>query len=78
MTYDELKAEANKMGYNLVRKRERISHKRCKCGSKGSTWYDCSGGKVARFIQCENCDVRTNSHISERDAWREWNKMQEE
>lgn len=78
MTYDELKAEANKIGYNLVKKREYISHKICKCGSRGSAWYDYTDGKVARFILCENCHIRTNSHISEYDAWKEWNKMQEE
>lgn len=78
MTYEELKIEANKMGYNLVKKKEYVPHKRCKCGCRGSVWYDCIYGKASRFILCENCHIRTNSYTSERDAWEEWNKMQEE
>lgn len=79
MTYEELKTEANKMGYSLVKKKEYVPHKRCKCGSRGSMWHDCSiGGRAACFIVCEACNIRTNNHKSERDAWIEWNKMQEE
>lgn len=78
MTYEELKAEANKMGYNLIKKKEYIPHKRCKCGSRGSMWHDCSSEITTHSIVCKNCSIRTNSHKSEADAWREWNKMQEE
>lgn len=78
MTYEELKNEANKMGYRLVKKKEYVPHKRCKCGSRGSLWYGCINGKADYSILCENCYIRTNSYRSERDAWREWNKMQEE
>lgn len=78
MTYEELKNEANKMGYRLVKKKEYVPHKRCKCGSRGSLWYDYTNGKVAHFILCENCHIRTNSYKLKCDAWIEWNKIQEE
>ena len=39
MTYEELKTEANKMGYNLTKKKEYVPHKnKCKCGGKGGAW----------------------------------------
>lgn len=69
MTYEELKNEANKMGYSLVKKKEYVPHKKCKCGSRGSLWYDCTNGKTVRFILCENCHIRTNSYRSECNAW---------
>lgn len=78
MTYEELKTEANKMGYSLVKKKEYVPHKKCKCGGRGGTWYNCADGNTTRFVKCERCDIRTNDYKSEVDAWREWNKMQEE
>lgn len=79
MTYEELKAEANKMGYNLIKKKEYVPHKHCKCGKRGQYCLGNRGdGKVVYFIECEKCKIHTNDHRAPDDAWREWNKMQEE
>lgn len=72
MTYEELKTEANKMGYRLTKKKEYVPHKnKCKCGGKGGAWYNCAGGCTTRFVQCGRCGIRTNDYKSENDAWRE-------
>lgn len=79
MTYEELKAEANKMGYNLIKKKEYVPHKPCKCGKRGQYFLANRGdGKVVYFIECEKCKIHTSDHKLLDDAWIEWNKMQEE
>lgn len=77
MTYEELKIEANKMGYNLVKKKEYVPRKSCKkCGKRGLDCLAKRDGEVVYFIKCEECKIHTSDHKSEADAWREWNKMQ--
>ena len=79
MTYEELKIEANKMDYNLIKKKEYVPHKRCKCGKRGLYCLANRGdGKVVYFIECKECKIHTSDHKSEDDAWKEWNNMQEE
>lgn len=80
MTYEELKIEANKMGYNLIKKKEYVPHKKCKCGKHGRVMLGCKVGsdKSTWSIMCEKCNKRTKAWMNQDDAWREWNKMQEE
>lgn len=72
MTFDELKIEANKLGYNLVKKKLYIPIKPCPvCGKKGtSVWHGPWGVGTRR--QCSFCNFEgdwTNEKSSLNEAW---------
>lgn len=72
MTLEELKAEANKLGYSLIKKKPYIPIKPCPvCGKKSThMWYDAANKKTAR--KCAFCDFEgdwTNGKISVNEAW---------
>lgn len=81
MTLEELKEEAKRQGYTLIKKRERIPHVRCTCGARGNLW-SCimppPNPIPGSFIECSKCDKRTQAHPRERDAWKEWYEMNTE
>lgn len=80
MTLEELKAEADKMGYNLIRKPEIIHHVKCKqCNLKGRLFYIATGKGVRGYIiKCERCGTETqNKYPKAADAWKEWAKINE-
>ena len=72
MTLEELKTEANKLGYSLIKKKPYIHIKPCPvCGKKGTNvWYGTEGKGTMR--QCSSCDFEgdwTNEKISTNEAW---------
>lgn len=72
MTLEELKTEANKLGYSLIKKKPYIPIKPCPvCGKKGtSVWYGQRGVGTQR--KCSFCDFEgdwTNEKISVNEAW---------
>ena len=72
MTLEELKAEANKLGYSLIKKKPYIPIKPCPiCGKKStSVWYGVRGKGMMR--QCSFCDFEgdwTNGKTSVNEAW---------
>lgn len=72
MTLEELKTEANKLGYSLIKKRPYIPIKPCPvCGKKSThVWYSTDGKGTKR--QCYFCDFSgdwTNDKISTTEAW---------
>lgn len=72
MTLEELKAEANKLGYSLIKKKPYIPIKPCPvCDKKcTSVWYGQRGIGTQR--QCSFCDFEgdwTNEKISVNEAW---------
>ena len=71
MTLDELKVEAKKQGYRLVKIPERITLLSCPvCGSKKtSQWY----GYFGRFYRCDNCNFAGSSAKTIREARKKWN-----
>ena len=74
MTIDELKAEADKHGYRLVKKEPYISVKACPiCGEKPVLLM--RGGLVA--YACAECDTAAFFEKSERNARRTWNTYAE-
>jgi len=74
MTVKELKDEAKKLGYNIIKKKEYIPHKRCKCGKRASIWY-VVGNKYQ--VRCK-CGRESNIYDTENSAWAEWGTMNEE
>ena len=72
MTLEELKTEANKIGYCLIKKKPYIPIKPCPvCGKKCTiVWYGQRGIGTKR--QCSFCDFEgdwTNEKISVNEAW---------
>lgn len=72
MTLEELKAEANKLGYGLIKKKPYIPIKPCPvCGKKStSVWYGQRGKGTMR--KCSFCDFAgdwTNEKIPITEAW---------
>ena len=72
MTLEELKTEASKLGYSLIKKKPYIPIKPCPvCGKKGtSVWYGTGGKGTMR--QCSFCDFAgdwTNEKIPTTEAW---------
>lgn len=70
MTIDELRIEADKLGYNLVKKKSYMPIKPCPiCGRKNtSIWYSTKGMRR----QCNFCDFEgdwTYKKISVNKAW---------
>ena len=78
MTLEELKAEAKKLGYKVVKDNPRVKLLPCTCGRKqiGSAWWD--GETYMWFYQCPNCGKRAPSHKMQNEARKLWNKMIEE
>lgn len=70
MTLEELKAEANKLGYSLIKKKPYTPIKPCPvCGKRGtSVWY----GQDGTQRRCSFCDFSgdwTNGKISVNESW---------
>lgn len=72
MRLDELKAEAEKLGYTLIKKSESIKMLPCTCGCKRRTeWF--SKGQI--FVSCKRCGKKSPLSNTERGAKRAWNEM---
>lgn len=73
MTYEELKAEADKLGYGLIKRKEYVKFKPCpKCGSTGNRdcWHRSS---VGPFYVCKKCRWKAKPAKTMAEAKRNWN-----
>ena len=76
MTLEELKVEAEKLGYNVVKKQQYIKLSSCKCGSKKPReWYKMGGGV---FYRCRNCDLTAPDAKTKKQARINWNEYMED
>ena len=76
MTVEELKKEAAKLGYSIIKKQEYIRFNPCVCGCNNrSHWY---GYGTTVFFECNNCGLRSPAGLNEKEAKLNWNKMIEE
>lgn len=77
MTLEELKAEADKLGYRLSKKSERVKFLPCVCGCNrrlhwfGHSYYE--GTQIS--FECNNCGLKSPPGSSEQEARQKWNKM---
>lgn len=81
MTYQELKVEADKLGYNLVKKQKSIKLLPCICGSKRrSMWITTirDTREVQRILACAKCGMKAPPGNTVQEAKENWNKMIEE
>lgn len=75
MTVDELKKEAKKLGYNIIKKAEYIKFSPCKCGEKyPQVWLYEDGF----FYKCPKCGAKSKMAKTEREARINWNNMVEQ
>lgn len=74
MTLEELKIEANKLGYSLVKKSKNITLLPCPiCGKKRThEWYDAYIGH--RFRSCSKCDFTGGYGKTRGEAKKKWNE----
>ena len=71
MTLDEIKAEAKKQGYRLVKIKPYIKLKPCKCGRKLlETWF----GPDGVYYVCPQCGRKGEHGKTDRDARILWNR----
>ena len=77
MNLEELRAEAAKLGYNLVKKQPYIKLSRCTCGeNKPSEWfYYTEENKVMRIYKCDNCGLSALPAKTNRQARENWNQL---
>lgn len=75
MTVEQLKEEAAKLGYSVVKIRKRPKFIKCICGHNLHTKYF-SGGTI--FFQCKHCGLKGDKSKTEYEAIRNFNKVVEE
>lgn len=73
MTFNELRAEASKLGYKLVKPQKYVKIEPCPvCGKKRTeVWYAVGGN---RFRGCCYCGFKANYGKTERESRLSWNK----
>lgn len=76
MTVEELKKEAAKLGYSIIKKQEYIRFKPCICGCNNRKHWYSYGNSV--FFECTNCGLKSPIGLDEKEAKLNWNKMIEE
>ena len=76
MTVEELKIEAKKLGYSIIKINPMPKILPCTCGRKRmEKWYSCQDGKDTKVeIVCPNCD-REATGTTLREAINNWNAM---
>lgn len=77
MNLEELKAEAAKLGYNLVKKQPYIKLSHCTCGEKKPSelfYYTEENGEM-RFYKCDNCGLSALPAKTDRQARENWNQL---
>lgn len=79
MTLEELKTEANKLGYKLVPIKKYVSRSTCVCGQKYKVelWLDTSGTGMF-FYKCPKCGLKGYPASSREGAKLNWNRKVEE
>ena len=77
MTLDELKIEAEKLGYRLVKNQPYIRLLPCTCGRKRvEEWLDYGFGvRDNHFYACPRCGKKSPPAKTMREAKRAWNEM---
>lgn len=72
MTLDELKIEAEKHGYKLIKKQTSVKLLPCTCGCKRRTELFCAG----QFLYaCNRCGKKSPMSDTVNGAKRAWNEM---
>ena len=73
MTLEELKLEADKLGYRIAPKSIYIKWKPCACGSHRRREWIKGGEHGGYFYECAECGLRTPIGKTKRQAKLNWN-----
>ena len=77
MTLEELKAEAKKHGYKLIKEKPYIRLSHCICGHKSiSQWIHFNGGGYS--FGCRKCDFESPPCKTKYEAKLKWNECVEQ
>lgn len=68
----ELRDEAKRRGYKLIKIPERIKLLPCTCGYKHSSLWS---GPAGRFYKCDDCGIKAPPAKTQKQAKLNWNKM---
>lgn len=72
MNLEELKQEAAKHGYRLVKKREYIKLLPCPCGGeRREHWYLLKGGE---YYKCKKCGFKGDAGSNDYESRQGWNE----
>ena len=74
MGLGDLKIEADKLGYRLVRKTEYVHFMPCLCGASNRRRWSSPDGI---FFECNSCGLRSKPAKNETDARKNWNNLVE-
>lgn len=80
MTVEELRAEAKKLGYDIIKARRYVPHLKCHCGLHAKVKYgvhkddECST-RPKVMIFCDECNLSTEWAKTDRMAWKMWYEM---
>jgi hypothetical protein len=74
MGLGDIKIEADKLGYRLVRKTEYVHFMPCICGASNRGRWSSPDGI---FFECNNCGLKSKPAKNETDARKNWNKLVE-
>lgn len=75
MTVKELEVEAKKLGYRLIKNKEKVSQLPCPvCRKKNTTTWHIMGGDGGSYKQCNGCGFKgfpseKNTDESVKEAW---------
>ena len=73
MTFEELKTEAEKQGYKLIKKQPYIPLATCPvCDRRPALWYHVPSGE---FYKCDICGLTSDFGRTNHEAREKWNRM---
>lgn len=74
MTLEELRNEAKKQGYTLIKSKPYIPHVKCSCGRRANLWqkFDINTDREYFKIECRRCGKKSEWFTTKYDAWAEW------
>ena len=75
MTYEELKAESKRQGYNLVKKIKYEKMQKCVCGKY--PYQEISINPKGKYFRCANCGLKSELGRWNYQAVENWNKAVE-
>lgn len=75
MTLEELKSEAKKHGYKLIKERPYIRLAHCVCGHKSiGTWFTYGGEPTMYHHECYKCGFTSEPAPTKYEARQKWNE----
>lgn len=77
MTFEELKEEAKRQGYKLIKIIPKETFLPCVCGCNKRTWW-INPWDETKYVECQKCGLKTegvSTSCSDNEVIKQWNKM---